>query len=91
MDIAAAAFGKASSTKMAFSEIDPELDEEPAHYAVEIWSQSGKEFEYKIDAYTGTILKSKREAADGTIPGKPVVSVPPSPVTSVPPRQSPSP
>ena len=66
MDIAAAAFGKASTAKMAYSEVDPELDESPAHYEVEIRSQPGEEFEYKIDAYTGAILESKREAADGT-------------------------
>ena len=65
MDIAAAAFGKASTAKMAYSEVDPELDESPAHYEVEIRSQSGEEFEYKIDAYTGAILESKREVADG--------------------------
>ncbi len=65
MDVAAAAFGKASTAKMAYSAVDPELDESPAHYEVEITSQSGEEFEYKIDAYTGTILESKREAADG--------------------------
>ena len=66
MDIAAAAFGKASTAKMAYSEVDPELDESPAHYEVEITSQTGEEFEYKVDAYTGAILESKREAADGT-------------------------
>ena len=65
MDIAAAAFGKASTAKMAYSEVDPELDESPAHYEVEIRSQSGEAVEYKIDAYTGAILESKREAADG--------------------------
>ena len=79
MDIAAAAFGKASTAKMAYSEVDPELDESPAHYEVEIRSQSGEEFEYKIDAYTGAILESKREAADGTEvpvaqPSKPAAS-----------------
>lgn len=79
MDIAAAAFGKASTAKMAYSEVDPELDESPAHYEVEIRSQTGEEFEYKVDAYTGTILESKREAADGTEvpvvqPSKPAAS-----------------
>ena len=64
-DIAAAAFAKASTAKMAHSEVDPELDESPAHYEVEIRSQSGEEVAYKIDAYTGAILESKREAADG--------------------------
>ena len=79
MDIAAAAFGKASTAKMAYSEVDPELDESPAHYEVEIKSQTGEEFEYKVDAYTGAILESKREAADGTEvpvvqPSKPTAS-----------------
>ena len=79
MDIAAAAFGKVSTAKMAYSAVDPELDESPAYYEVEITSQGGEEFEYKIDAYTGTILESKREAADGAEtsteqPTKPVLS-----------------
>ena len=79
MDIAAAAFGKASTAKMAYSAVDSELDESPAHYEVEITSQSGEEFEYKIDAYTGTILESKREVEDGAEtpavqPAKPVPS-----------------
>ena len=79
MDIAAAAFGKASTAKMAYSEVDPELDESPAHYEVEIKSQTGEEFEYKVDAYTGAILESKREAAEGTEvpvvqPSKPAAS-----------------
>ena len=79
MDIAAAAFAKASTAKIAYSEVDPELDESLAHYEVEIRSQSGEEFEYKIDAYTGAILESKREAADGTEvpvvqPSKPAAS-----------------
>ena len=66
MDLAAAAFGKASAAKMAYSAVDPELDEFPAYYEVEITSQGGEEFEYKLDAYTGAILESKREAEDGT-------------------------
>ena len=78
MDIAAAAFGKVSTAKMAYSAVDPELDESPAHYEVEITSQGGEEFEYKIDAYTGTILESKREAADGaeTSTEQPIKPVP---------------
>lgn len=66
MDIAAKEFGKDSSAKMAYSEIDPELDESPAHYEVEITSQDGGEYEYKIDAYTGAVLERKYEGADGT-------------------------
>ena len=47
------------------AEVDSELDESPAHYEVEIKSQSGEEFEYKLDAYTGAILESKREVEGG--------------------------
>ena len=59
-------------------EVDPELDEFPAHYEVELHTAWG-EFEYLVDAYTGAILESKREAADGTEvpvvqPSKPAAS-----------------
>ena len=36
-------------------EVDPELDESPAHYEVELYTQFG-EFEYVVDAYTGEVL-----------------------------------
>ncbi len=66
LDIAVKAFGNTTSDQISYSEVDAELDEPPAHYEVEIITQSGEEFEYKIDAYTGVILETKREAADGT-------------------------
>ena len=66
LDIAVKAFGNTTSAQISYSEVDAELDEIPAHYEVEIITQSGEEFEYKIDAYTGVILETKREAADGT-------------------------
>ena len=66
LDIAVKAFGSTTSAQISYSEVDAELDEIPAHYEVEIITQSGEEFEYKIDAYTGVILETKREAADGT-------------------------
>ena len=66
LDIAVKAFGNTTSAQISYSEVDVELDEIPAHYEVEIITQSGEEFEYKIDAYTGVILETKREAADGT-------------------------
>lgn len=37
-------------------EVDPELDEYPAHYEVELYSYFG-EYEYMVDAYTGEILR----------------------------------
>ena len=64
MDIAVAEFGKASAAEILHSEVDPELDESPAHYEVEITGRNGEEIEYKIDAYSGTVIETKREAAD---------------------------
>ena len=64
MDIAVAEFGKASAAEILHSEVDPELDESPAHYEVEITGRNGEEIEYKIDAYSGTVIEAKREAAD---------------------------
>ena len=66
LDIAVKAFGNTTSAQISYSEVDAELDETPAHYEVEIITQSGEEFEYKIDAYTGVILETKREATGGT-------------------------
>ena len=64
MDIAVAEFGKASSAEILHSEVDPELDESPAHYEVEITGRNGEEIEYKIDAYSGAVIAVKREMAD---------------------------
>ena len=64
MDIAVAEFGKNSTGTPVNCEVDPELDESPAYYDVEIQGQSGEEFEYKIDAYTGEVLDVKREMTD---------------------------
>lgn len=76
MDIAVAEFGKASAAEILHSEVDPELDESPAHYEVEITGRNGEEIEYKIDAYSGAVIETKREAADDdeaseTQPAKP--------------------
>lgn len=64
MDIAVAEFGKASAAEILHSKVDPELDESPAHYEVEITGRNGEEIEYKIDAYSGAVIETKREAAD---------------------------
>lgn len=64
MDIAVAEFGKASAAEILHSEVDPELDESPAHYEVEITGRNGEEIEYKIDAYSGAVIAVKREMAD---------------------------
>lgn len=66
LEIATAAYTKTTTAKLLYSEVDPELDETPAHYEVELTSETGEEFEYQIDAYTGTVLESKREGTAGT-------------------------
>ena len=64
MDIAVVEFGKASTAEILHSEVDPELDESPAHYEVEITGRNGEEMEYKIDAYSGAVIAVKPEMAD---------------------------
>ena len=64
LDIAVAEFGKASTVEILHSEVDPELDESPAHYEVEITGRNGEEIEYKIDAYSGAVIAAKLEMAD---------------------------
>lgn len=41
------------------AEADPELDESPAHYEVELHTAWG-EFEYLVDAYTGKVLSGQK-------------------------------
>lgn len=42
------------------AEVDPELDESPAHYEVELQTARG-EFKYLVDAYTGKVLSGKKD------------------------------
>ena len=74
LSIAAAAFSRDIADEIRYSEVDAELDESPAQYEVEITGQKGEEIEYKIDAYTGTILESKRETEDKTSAAQPTSS-----------------
>ena len=72
--IAAAAFSRDLADEIRYSEVDAELDESPAQYEVEITGRNGEEIEYKIDAYTGTILESKRETEDKASAAQPTSS-----------------
>ena len=74
LSIAAAAFSRDLADEIRYSEVDAELDESPAQYEVEITGQKGEEIEYKIDAYTGTILESKRETEEKTSAVQPTSS-----------------
>ena len=42
------------------AEVDPELDESPAHYEVELQTARG-EFKYLVDAYTGKVLSGQKD------------------------------
>lgn len=42
------------------AEVDPELDESPAHYEVELQTAWG-EFKYLVDAYTGKVLSGQKD------------------------------
>ena len=42
------------------AEVDPELDEFPAHYEVELQTAWG-EFEYLVDAYTGKVISGQKD------------------------------
>ena len=44
-------------------EVDDELDDDQPHYKVEFKS-GGYEYEYEIDAFTGSVLKSERDRDD---------------------------
>ena len=52
---AAMKYAGVSSSAVTY-DVDPELDEYPAHYEVELYTASG-EFDYDVDAWTGEILK----------------------------------
>ena len=42
------------------AEVDPELEESPAHYEVELHTAWG-EFEYLVDAYTGKVISGQKD------------------------------
>lgn len=52
---AAAAYAGVALDAVSY-DVDPELDEDPAHYEVELYTSYG-EFDYYVDAWTGKVLK----------------------------------
>ena len=52
---AAMEYAGVSSSAVTY-DVDPELDEYPAYYEVELYTASG-EFDYNVDAWTGQVLK----------------------------------
>lgn len=77
------------------ADVDPELDESPAHYEVELKTAWG-EFEYTVDAFTGQVLSGPRDvlslapSASSPAPA-PSPSPEPSPAVTAPPAADPAP
>ena len=53
---AAIAYAGLTASAVTYYDVDPELDEYPAHYEVELYTANG-EFSYDVDAWTGEVLK----------------------------------
>ena len=62
---AALAFAGLETSDLLHWEVDAELEELPAHYEVE-WKTNGGKFEYKVDAYNGTILDGIKNTSSVT-------------------------
>ncbi|MBC5715900.1 anti-sigma-I factor RsgI family protein [Flintibacter faecis] len=57
---AAEEYAGTTSVDSVTAEVDPELDESPAHYEVELQTARG-EFKYLVDAYTGKVLSGQKD------------------------------
>ncbi len=57
---AAEQYARTTALDSVTAEVDPELDESPAHYEVELQTAWG-EFEYLVDAYTGKVLSGQKD------------------------------
>ena len=68
--LAAAEYAGVASDYQIDAEVDPELDETPACYEVELRHHSLGELEYEVDAFTGAILKGQKDALRD-LPGNP--------------------
>jgi uncharacterized membrane protein YkoI len=53
---AAARYAGLTTADITDADVDPELDENPAHYEVEFQVSGKGELEYKVEAYTGQVL-----------------------------------
>lgn len=67
-EIAKAEFAKLGIGAAVGCETDAELDEDPAHYEVELTNAQGTEAEYRIDAYSGKILSFVIDRDDDPVP-----------------------
>lgn len=58
---AAARYAGLTTADVADADVDPELDENPAHYEVEFQVPGKGELEYKVEAYTGQVLSGQAD------------------------------
>lgn len=63
---AAANYAGLTTADVADADVDPELDETPAHYEVELEVPGHGELEYRVDAYTGQVLSGPANVQPST-------------------------
>ena len=78
---AAEEYAGTPALELVTAEVDPELDESPAHYEGELQTAWG-EFEYLVDAYTGEVLSGQKDLPSAFAqkdPAKPTQPADPKP------------
>ena len=63
---AAARYAGLTTADITDADVDPELDETPAHYEVEFQVSGKGELEYKVEAYTGQVLTGQANVQPST-------------------------
>ena len=63
---AAARYAGLTTADITDADVDPELDENPAHYEVEFQGSGKGELEYKVEAYTGQVLTGQANVQPST-------------------------
>lgn len=63
---AAARYAGLTTADITDADVDPELDENPAHYEVEFQVSGKGELEYKVEAYTGQVLSGPANVQPST-------------------------
>lgn len=63
---AAAQYAGLTTADITDADVDPELDENPAHYEVEFQVPGKGELEYKVEAYTGQVLTGQANVQPST-------------------------
>lgn len=85
---AAEAYAGALEVDAVTWSVDPELDESPAHYDVELHHITLGDYEYKVDAYTGEVFEGKANLFQEAPPTDAPAEESASAGTSAPPSQA---